>query len=67
MKKTSFFFHALSFRSEGVSEKTEYVGIQYLQVESYRFRYVLWVSVTSNISCEGTQVEDFEISGPKID
>ena len=39
---------------------------EYLQVESYRFRYVLWISVTSNISCEGTQVEDFEISDPKI-
>ena len=27
LKKKSFFFNALSLRSEGVSEKTEYVGI----------------------------------------
>ena len=40
---------------------------EYLQVESYRFCYVLCVSVPSNTSCEGTQVDDFEISGPKID
>ena len=40
---------------------------EYLQVESYRFCYVLCVSVPSNTSCEGPQVDDFEILGPKID
>ena len=40
---------------------------EYLQVEIYRFRYVLWASLPPNTSREGTQVEDFEIPDPKID
>ena len=37
---------------------------EYLQIEIYRFCYVLWISVTSKITFEDAQVEDFEIPGP---